>query len=723
MKKTKQQQRYVGMRIVPDDTDADDLVQEFMHSDTPRKFYTRPSELTTAFKNADKKGKTKKQTENETMEPNSDDYYSESGENDVFDMTDYLTEMERLSVDDPLQSRGCNHNAMTCPHECRLYHDTERPARRHYHNGEDGTTDFEKSRYGRFVCDPGTINMVRLADDGEEEAFHSIDSQYEHGWHHEPTCSSACVRYHHPGLPERYVKLNAGIFREASDGPWMREWVNGEMAYIRIGPNDVVAGTTRKLPVAPSKPRILPFVEMSQDQVITALRGTLGAEQDMAIREIAQLIGPLQRPIDDGPTIVSILAAGGAGDVEKRGVYEAMCRLFRTHECHTIINYPLVHGEKSDAEMKALVSKSMLEMRAKQHAVSLALDDQCLILLLNLGDISTHESIEALDRLDTLLHDEDRLPLAEDVAVVLYATSHYGASLLNVESHATMASAREAIDDDIGLGCSPTSAHVIPFFRAKPAAETLVRSLVSEYSKEEYIIHGVCSLIADRELEKLIGYIVKRSLAFDSTERGIRQLVCHAIDSTIESATLYMKTLKEEYVQLTVTTAPIITFCLIEKPTETLYPCVAKLRHKPAYKSLVQECINNEWDMPCMVLTWDAYLLRHIHVIEPIEKSVTAAATTTKRRREDEKKEETMTTKKMKKTTTKQEPRIVKHEWIVDEETSNRKTTIYSCQCTLSTKKHYRRQCSSGGDDLCHGDGFKGGMTRGYCAECLKHRK
>lgn len=757
MRKTTKQ-RYVGMRIMTDDKEADELVQEFMRSDAPNRLYTRPGELTNAFKSASKKKRSKNDEANKKSEQqaddSSDDYYSDSDKNDVFDMNDYIAEMERLGVYnvEELQSRGCNHST-TCPVECRLYHDTQRPSRRHYYNGEDGSTEFEKSRYGRFVRDPGTTNMIRLADDGEEEAFREIDALYEHGWHHASTCPSTCVRYHHPGLPERYIRLSGGVFREAPDGPWMREWVNGEMAYIRIGPNDAVSPppttttttttTTiaKKLTVSPPPMRptqsvittnttatttttkTQAFVEMSHEQIIAALRGPLGIEQDMAIREIARLITPLQQPIDNGPTVVSIVAAGGASDTEKRSVYDAMCRLFRTHECCIVIDYPIADEEKSDEEMRTLFSKSMLAMRAKQQSLPLDADDQCIIVLIDLGDISTHKSIEALERLDSLLSDEERLPLAEDVAVVLYATSHYGEKLLDVARHTTLLLALEAIDDDIGLGCAAIPAHVVPFFRVKPDAKTLVRSLLAMYQKRGFTAHGVDLLFAERELKKLIRYIVESALAIDTTtdERRIRQLVHQAVENTMECMTLYMKALEDDHddIDLNTSISPILGVRIIERPSETRNPCVAKLRRKPAYKSLVQQCIDNKWDMPCVVLTWDTHLLQHIHVVEPVEKSL--SVTTKRKRDETDDASESATNEKKKKKTKKSRKEIIKHKWIVDTEISNRKSTVYVCQCSLAPTKHYRRQCSAG-DDQCHGDGFKGGVSRGYCAECLKHR-
>lgn len=229
---------FVGARILANDDEAAKLKRAFLgaSSSNSKRLYSRPSELTESFDVTPKK---KKEKEEKDLTPEEiENRYGNDGHIE-YSTNDYEQEMDRILAYDAYQYKGCNHRN-DCPLECCVFHDYASTPRNHYYY-LDGTTTYERCRYGRFVRDPtakGTA-LIRLSDDPEDEEInYPRDSLYKKGWHHEDHCSLDCSYYHYHGSPPDRFTRTGGIFVSNQSGRWLRDYVNGDLSYIRIGPND-----------------------------------------------------------------------------------------------------------------------------------------------------------------------------------------------------------------------------------------------------------------------------------------------------------------------------------------------------------------------------------------------------------------------------------------------------------------------------------------------------
>lgn len=255
--------KFVGSRLVGEDDDPELIMRAFREAPSSKeasRVYTKAGDMTRAFDVTPKKKK-KKQLGGEMDEEEDDAEVNEAryGQDGyfTFKMVDYEKELERLSVG--FTGNGCNHRN-DCPAECRIYHDYMDPPRNHYYHHE-GTTSYDRTRYGRFVRESESpLTMVRLCSDPQEESvYYPRDTLFTKGWHHTDECSIDCVRYHYDtGLPERYTRMGLNFFKLDAGGRWLQDHINGELGYIRIGPNDDSEDTLCHRRVGVNTPRDLP---------------------------------------------------------------------------------------------------------------------------------------------------------------------------------------------------------------------------------------------------------------------------------------------------------------------------------------------------------------------------------------------------------------------------------------------------------------------------------
>lgn len=754
-KKQNRQSVIVGTRVLGVEDDANRMMRDYMDtSNNPKGFYTKCGDMTSAFDSMDTtKSKKKKELTEEKEDDNTEDYYSDENDdyNERFNMVEYKREMRELGdTTSALLSMGCNHE-MGCDDECRIFHDYQKKRRRHYYNGEDGTTEFVKSRFGRFVRVFGSTDMVRLCDDDEvEEKLFPRDRLYLKGWHHNENCSLDCPRYHYTeGLPERFTRLSDGEFRKAAAGRWVRNWANGNLIYIRVGPNDsyepgeevmqidegpivraIAAKKKENALKRNSKKEVRPFRSMNETQLTKYFEEELWG-QGMAIDEMVRLIKPLQKPIGEGePNIVRLLAVG-LTHPDKTKLYDSMKRLFELND-KTCFSYLLTGEINTDTEsyLCERINRAILHLRQEERVMPDEEEDRSLILLINIEGVSK-ETMDELDRLDDILGDESRLVIPDDIFIVLYYNSNFGEKVLDPLVHLTPESVRAVIIHEMFGGdmeeneMTILDKEIIPFFpppkktkKAKKESTTLnskqMKELVGLMADHRYEIASNMIDIDENERTKLVKYF-----SCVSSDQGV---VLDRILTDLRSATdvflRYFRELANEHPLFKETLQTNKDVCTdiklqfrllpIEKSLGLFisrYPVMKKvIKKSDEYRDTLDLCIEKKWSVPCMTLSSDVHMIKICHIMSPVNKETTTNDETSSSKRKREIEPE-VTNKK-----------TLTHSWKEDPILSTRQTVVHICSCKLARNVHYRRPCSSG--EECIGDGYKIGHSRGYCLPC-----
>ncbi len=725
--------KLAGTRILSGEADADALAREFMdNSWNPSQYYTKVGDMTTAFTTGAKKPRPVEDG------PTMDDYYSDEGEHE-FSENDFLREMDKLGVDPSQQGYGCNHS-MICETGCRFYHDTNTPRRKHYHQ-EEGTTAYVKSRYGRFVREYGSVNMIRLNDDPMEDAqAYPRDSLYEEGWHHEPTCTVNCKRYHYPGsLPDRYARLSSGVFHETPNGRWVRELINGDMAYVRIGPNedtkepgDLASTSLSLMNEAMNKSKTpkntvqqKSFRDMTEAQLISYFKSDVKS-QDMCINELTRILLPLQRPVEEDDTTMVEVLLSGASPEDKNKIMASLKRLLDMHEeglhKHSCVTYSLKDKEMGRKQLAESVTNALLDIREKERDLP-EIIEQSLILLICVNDISK-KTVHLMERLKATINEDVALP--DDVYVFIFGVADFGASVLDPRNHRTLQSAVDAITQDINSGDEMDPMYelgtIIPCFpvittMTSKQRNQLISRVLDSCRSETYCVGGLVVGIEDNDFVKLIDYHVTPSVLLGEEKKMITLVNqemegCFAVFDEYYNELFEKHPLFREEAFRKDSRHPTASFGLlqIEKSTAEMhsrYPGLANTLRNPEYASFISLCIENQTPVPYIFLEHKDHFIQHIHIITPVN-----TGNIKRKRKEIEPKIKENNNKKRK---------VVNHEWKDDPTLSNRKTVVSVCVCSLEDHKHYQRPCSSGVN--CLGNGFKSGIPRGYCSRACQHQK
>lgn len=725
--------RLTGTRIVGSDAESDALVRNFMDtSSNPGQFYTRCGDVTDAFTTGAKKPRPKNDQEGK---PTMDDYYSDE-DNHEFSENDFMKEMHRIGVDPDEHGYGCNHD-MRCNKDCRFYHDNHIPRRKHYYH-IDGTTSYEKTRYGRFVreYDTNSISLIRLNDDDLRDGLdYPNDHLYNEGWHHTKTCPLTCKRYHYPGLPERYARLPGGVFHEASNGRWIHDWVNGEMAYIRIGPNNDplepgdLASTSASLMkevsnakmkkkdikrnnivAITSKPSL--FRSMTKSELTNYLSKDVKG-QDMAINELVTLLRLLQKPIDEEEEENMIrIFMSGATPGDKETILGSVKRLFCMQpsglNSESCVTYSLKEdGEIESAKMVDMIRNAMLDIRDKERYLPEGTEEQSQVLLLCVTDISK-ETYHLLERLNRIIADEIIVP--DDIYFVMFCVADFGAKTLDPRLHRTLESASDIVLADINNDMMDYIGIILPCF------PTLVTNVVDTccIDNSSFTVGGLTTDLVDREFfQKLTDYYAT-SL---STEKQLLGLVNQELVLAFKAFDKHYHLLfkKHPLFEEDIHGTMGISFMMSSKEESiedllSRYPFMVEPMRNPDYASSVSLCIENNIAIPYILLKHDQYLIHCIHIMMPVKQ---IEATAKRKREEIELVNEDDNNNKKKKVE-------IQHQWQDDHTLSNRKTTVSVCSCLLETGKHYQRPCSSVN---CLGNGYKSGTSRGYCRLCTQQQQ
>lgn len=757
--------KFAGSRVILMDHDPSSIMREFMDasSSVAHNVYTSGKEMTNAFS----VGVTKKQRgARKTPSVNEDEHkHREAVEraygndtNLVFNAADYEREMSRLDIYPSQRGYGCNH-AMSCTDECHIFHDYHRPARNHYHHDE-GTTSYERTRYGRFVKSNSAaspVTYIRLCDDKEIESVnYTRDTLYEGGWHHELWCPLDCVRYHYEGPPERYTRQEDGFFLKEVSGRWLYDWANSEKAYIRVGPNDTtepgnllstairlekeldhigqLTNERRKREAVVEKMK-MSFRDMSREQLGDHLRAFI-KNQEAAIKVVVDLLLTIQCPIEEAdvewdedgslvdPESTNRINVVACGDKSLCTTMQTMSDAIRLLlERKTGIDTQVYQSLASFKEQS--ISDAILEIRAKEKAMPSTAVDQSLILFL---------SVKMGDGFDVFLKLlEKQVP--SDIYLVLFVMSTYS---------------EEEAESDMPSFVSVPFRPVVTIEQHK---KTIVDSIVSKCRDYTHSLSSCGSNVSfqvnETVLTQLADYVIPSKMTI--TESIAHSLVTAELDRFIE-------TINEHYTKIlddnTVFKEALITgtdqVCRDEiivrfgathamEGTKMLfylrYPMLMTMGGSAV--EYIQLCLENKWQIPYLSFYHTGHLIHCAHMVTPVPPPNTTADLDTlllesrkKRRLVDlemnpikKKRANSVScndggggggTDDMDDTSID----VIHHEWQLDESVSNRKTDIYSCSCPLDSSVHYKRHCSSG--EHCIGDGYKYSLPKGYCSRACR---
>lgn len=752
-------QRFIGSRVLLMDEDPSSIMREFMDapSSVAHSVYTTGNEMTNAFSaGVIKKQRTSKKTtktnedENKKREAAERAYGNDT--NLVFKTSDYEREMSRLDIYPSQRGHGCNHG-ISCTKECRIFHDYHIPARNHYHHDE-GTTSYERTRYGRFVKGTGNsppVTYIRLCDDKEVEAInYPRDALYEEGWHHESWCPLDCVRYHYEGPPERYTRQEDGFFLKEAGGRWLYDWANNEKAYIRVGPNDTtepgnllstairlekeldhigqITNERRKREAVVEKSK-MSFRDMPRVQLVDYL-STFIKNQDAAIEAVVDLLLILQSPIEeadvewdeDGSVIESEpknrINMVACGDQSLATVMQTMSDAIRLLlQRKTGIDTQVCQCLSSLKDQS--ISDAILEIRTKEKAMPSTALDQSLILFL---------SVKMGDGFDAFMKSlENRVP--SDIYLVLFVISTH--------------SEEEA--------ASQMSSFVRVPFRPVVTIEQHKKTIVDYVvSKCRDYTHSLSSCgtnvsfqVNETVLSQLADYVIPSKMTI--TESMALSLVTTELDRFIETINAhYTKILDDNTVFKEALITGTDQACRDEiivrfgtthamEGTKMLfyfrYPMLTTMGGSAV--EYIQLCLENKWQIPYLSFYHTGHLIHCVHMVTPVPPPDTTADLDTlllesrKKRRLVDLEMNPIKKKRVNSVSCGDNDDmddnsidVIHHDWQIDERVSNRKSNVYSCSCPLESSIHYRRQCSSG--EHCIGDGYKYSLPKGYCSRACR---
>src|SRR6202012_6276154 len=105
-------------------------------------------------------------------------------------------------------------------------HDYRKPGRRHYY-GEDGESTYEKSKYGRYVREANSFNLIRLDSDSDSDDNNNNnhDNKPTQGWHHNKDCPTNCRVYHYDTkfFKEKFSRSRENTFYNDHFGRWIKD--------------------------------------------------------------------------------------------------------------------------------------------------------------------------------------------------------------------------------------------------------------------------------------------------------------------------------------------------------------------------------------------------------------------------------------------------------------------------------------------------------------------
>lgn len=763
--------QFVGTRILGIDEDPDSLVREFMENKGSSRVYTPGNEMTEAFPQSEKKEKKGKEKEKEKekspqqLEEEKVLAYGNDKTSYVFDQDEFDEEMAQLEIDPSQWGDGCNHS-MTCSPACRLYHDFVRPTRNHYHHDE-GTTSYERTRFGRFVR-VNANEMIRLCDDSViEKARYPRDALYKEGWHHDSSCPLNCVRYHYEGPPERYTRSDDGTFTKSPDGRWLYDWVNETKAFIRVGPNDtsepgdLISTSLRidrqlstlnkqdkerakqrakeerkkekekereKSSVPSSPPSLPPFRQMTEQNLIDYFGDKIERAHitELVRRDLLSLQKPVESNEDgEGSRYKhSLLCYGDA--VGQIG--DALVALFeqdKGYNTQACINFSVDNGIEAIPD---LVMTAMREIIAKDRSMNEDMAVQSLVLFLRLiGNEGKPLSSQIVTLVQSTLNELD---FCDEIHLVLYAN----------------------VVDEAGSGALPLMLVPLPIeVDEDEHFAKLVTSVLEACHDRLYKIESypIAFHLNKNVMRQFVEYLLQYGGMTMMTEATALMTVLSELDrllATIRShydalyqeCPLFMNACKEEGDG---EGRPLCVFHLATESRGSIflfrsrYPCfnesilpVKDKKTRKANDALVSLCIDNDLAVPYFTFFHPRHMTMCVHIVTPVEEpkddTKNKKKKKTKRDDGDDEDDDEPHMKKIKRNKNNKAMALEKviakqniqtHQWIEDKEHTTRVTKVYSCTCPLEASIHYKRPCCSGKD--CITDGHKYGTThtRGYC--------